>query len=67
MISDIFKTMLSQPEPWNGNINDVDNRKKRELINIILVSYNFIYFLKINIFVCILDIYYNIYLIFTNM
>ena len=28
MISDIFKTMFSQPEPWIGNINDVDNRKK---------------------------------------
>lgn len=37
MISDIFKTMFSQPEPWIGNINDVDTRK-REAINKYYIS-----------------------------
>jgi hypothetical protein len=37
MISDIFKTMFSQPEPWIGNINDVDTRKK-EAINKYYIS-----------------------------
>jgi len=32
MVSDIFRTMFSLPDPWIGSINDLDTRKK-EAVN----------------------------------
>ena len=36
-VSDIFKTMFTQPSPWVGEVNDVDTRK-REQINKYFIS-----------------------------
>jgi hypothetical protein len=37
LVSDIFKTMFSQPSPWIGSINDLDTRKS-ESINRYFIS-----------------------------
>ena len=37
LVSDIFKTMFSRPEPWIGSVNDLDSRKK-ESINKYFIS-----------------------------
>lgn len=33
MVSEIFKTMFSQPSPWIDSINSHDDRKKEEINN----------------------------------
>ena len=33
MVSEIFKTMFSQPSPWIDSINSNDDRKKEEINN----------------------------------
>lgn len=30
-VSDIFKTMFTQPSPWVGEVNDVDTRKREQI------------------------------------
>lgn len=37
LVSDIFKTMFSQPSPWIGSVNDLDTRKS-ETINKYFIS-----------------------------